>query len=119
MGQLDAIQRLGERTNLVHLDENRVGHAQFDAFTQEFGISYEIVVTDKLNLVADFVGEFFPCCPIVFGTAVFDADNWVFGHELGVKGDQVVAADGFAGAFFEKRIGVAGSKSDAAGLSVT
>jgi len=35
LGHLDGVERLGERTDLVDLDENRVGHALFDALPKE------------------------------------------------------------------------------------
>ena len=62
-GQFDAIKRLGERADLVQFDENRIGHAHFDAFAQEFRIGHEIVVADELDLVSEFVSELFPCGP--------------------------------------------------------
>ena len=48
---------LGESADLVHLDEDRVGHAEVDSLLEEVDVGDEEVVADDLNFVADLVGE--------------------------------------------------------------
>src|SRR6201998_1132697 len=52
--QIDGLQSLADCPDLVNLDQNRVGHAFVDALLQELNIGHEDVVTDQLNLPAEF-----------------------------------------------------------------
>src|SRR5208283_1131108 len=47
--QRDAIERLGERTNLVDLDQDRIGYALVDTTLKKFHIGDEVVVADQLE----------------------------------------------------------------------
>jgi hypothetical protein len=80
-GELDGIEGLGEGADLVHLHEDRVGGAGLDALLEELDVGDEEIVADELDLVADGVGELLPGGPVVFGAAVFDGDDRVFGAE--------------------------------------
>ena len=55
--ELDGVQRFGERTDLVHLHENRIGRAGIDAFLEELHVGHEQIVADQLHFVAELVGE--------------------------------------------------------------
>ena len=99
--QADRAKRLGERTDLVHLDEDRVGHALVDAALQEFGVGDEQVVADKLHAVTDLVGERLPAGPVVLVAAVLDADDRVFAGEFVVEGHQLGGGQLVAAAFLE------------------
>ena len=72
MRHLDRVERLGQRTDLVHLDQDRVAAAHFDAFFQELDIRYEQVVADQLAAIADLLGQHFPAFPVVFAHTVLD-----------------------------------------------
>ena len=78
LGHLHGIEGLGERADLVHLDEDGVGHAELDALGEELGVGDEEVVADELGGLAELVGEDLPAGPVVFGAAVFDGDDRVF-----------------------------------------
>ena len=52
LGGLDGLERLGERANLVDLDQDRAGGAQLDALLEALGVGDEQVIADKL----DFAG---------------------------------------------------------------
>ena len=78
---LDSVERLGQRTDLVHLDEDRVGAAHLDALAQEIHVRYEQVVADELAFVAQLAREQLPALPVVLGHAVLDRVDRVFGHE--------------------------------------
>ncbi len=82
MRRFDSVERLGQRTDLVDLDEDGVGNAHLDAVTQARGVGNEEVVTDELYLGADLVGQILPAFPIVFGHAVFDGDDRVLAREF-------------------------------------
>ncbi len=77
MGHIDSLERLGQRADLVHLDQHRVGDALGDAIGQTDGVGHEQVVADQLNLVAQFLGQQFPTGPVVLGHAVLDRDDRV------------------------------------------
>ena len=44
LGGLDGLERLGERTDLVDLDQDRVGGTQLDALLEALGVGDEQVV---------------------------------------------------------------------------
>jgi len=91
LGEFDGVEGLGERTDLVDLDEDRVRHALVDAFLEEFDIRNEEIVADELDAITERFGKFFPTNPVVFGAAVFDRDDRVFFAEAGVVGDEFVS----------------------------
>ena len=77
LGHLDGVERLGERADLVDLDQNRVGNARLDALLQELRVGHEQIVADQLEFVAELVGDQLPAVPVVFGQAVLDRDDRV------------------------------------------
>ena len=52
MGQLDGVDRLGQRADLVDLDEDAVGDPLVDAALQPLDVGDEQVVADELHAVA-------------------------------------------------------------------
>ncbi len=70
--ELYCTQSLSQRTDLVNLNENRVGAAFFDTAFKILNIGYEKVVTNELATVADKIGENLPACPVVFSHTVLD-----------------------------------------------
>ena len=81
VGHFDGVERLGERTDLVYLDEDRVGAAHFDTLLQEFDVRYEEVVADKLALAAELCGEQLPAFPVVLRHTVLDRVDGIFGNQ--------------------------------------
>ena len=71
VGHLDGVERLGERADLVDLDEDRVGGAELDALFEVLDVGDEEVVADELALAADGLGEGHPAVPVVLGHADF------------------------------------------------
>ena len=88
--EFDAVERLGERADLIHFDENRVRDAAVDGFAQELDVGNEEVVGDELYLCTHRVGQFFPAVPIVFRAAVFDRDDRKLLCQLLVIGNQLL-----------------------------
>ena len=60
MRELDGLDRLRERPDLVDLDENRVADAALDPLAQAVGIGDEDVVADELQPPAEAVGQALP-----------------------------------------------------------
>ena len=75
--QLDRVERLGQRPDLVHLDQDRVGDALVDATAEALDVRDEEVVSDELKPVAEALGQRSPGGPIVLGEAVLDRDDRV------------------------------------------
>ncbi len=75
LGHLDGFQGLGQRANLVELDQDRVADALLDAFLEDAGVGHEQVVADQLHLLADLVSEHLPAGPVGLVHAVFDGDD--------------------------------------------
>src|SRR5688572_28640421 len=75
---LYGVERFGERTDLVDLDQDRVADAELDAFRQKLRVSDEEVVANELRGFAELLGEDFPSIPIAFAAAVFDRNDRVF-----------------------------------------
>ncbi len=53
----DRVERLGERADLVDLDQDRVGDAAVDAALEARGLGHEQVVADELDLAAELLGH--------------------------------------------------------------
>ncbi len=90
LGHLDRFQGLGQRTDLVELDQDGVTDLLVDTALEDLGVGYEQVVTDQLYLFADLVGQDFPASPVGLVHAVFDGDDRV---ALG-QASQVVSKTG-------------------------
>jgi hypothetical protein len=103
LGLGDAVEGLGEGADLVDLDEDAVGDAFADASAEAFVVGDEEIVADELHAVAEGVGECLPAGPVVFGHAIFDADDGEAITQLGVEGDHGGAVEGAA--FAGERVG--------------
>ena len=57
------LDRLGQRPDLVHLDEDRVGDAALDALAEPRGVRDEEVVADELDAIAEPTGRAPPSRP--------------------------------------------------------
>src|SRR5206468_8432131 len=75
--ELYRLYRLGERADLVHLDEDRVGDTPLDALLQPLRIRHEDVVADQLDALAEVTGQGRPGVPVVLGATVLDRDDRV------------------------------------------
>src|ERR1051326_66003 len=75
--ELHGLQGLGDAADLVDLDQDRVRGALSDAPLQAFHISYEQVIADKLDAIAEAPGQLAPTVPVVFGQAILDRKSVV------------------------------------------
>ena len=80
------IESLGESTNLVHLDQDRVTGLEVDTLLQTNRVGHVEVVTDELKLVAELCSDVSPTGPVVFIQWVFDGNQWEVANELCVVG---------------------------------
>src|SRR6516164_3926688 len=82
VGHVDALERLGERADLVRLDEDGVGDVLADRLTENPGIGDEHVITDQLQGLAKCLGNLCPTVPVRLAHTVLDADDRVAGAEV-------------------------------------
>src|SRR5580700_8468569 len=85
-----AIERLGERSDLVHLDEDCVRGGFFDAAFEEAHVGDEEIVADELDALPERLRQRHPAGPIALREAVFDRDDRIVVTELGVERDHIV-----------------------------
>ena len=81
MCHLDGVERLGQRTDLVYLDQDRVGATGLDTLLQEIYVGHEQVVAHELAFVADLGGQQLPAFPVVLRHTVLDRVDGVFRYE--------------------------------------
>ena len=74
---LDGGERLGQRTDLVDLDQDRIGQTVPDTLREPRNVGDKQIVADQLALVADQVGNDFPALEIVLGHAILDRDDGI------------------------------------------
>ena len=92
MGHFDGLQRLGNRTDLVQLDQDGVACTQLDALGQTLGIGNEQVVAHQLDLTAQFPGHLLPAFPVLFIQAIFNGDDGILFHQALPVCDQLTGS---------------------------
>ena len=71
----DAVDGLGQGTNLIQLNQDGVRAAQLDALGQSLCVGNEQVITDQLNPVAQSFCQQLPAFPILFVQTVFQGND--------------------------------------------
>jgi hypothetical protein len=102
--QLDAVERLRQRADLVHLDENAVAGSLGDAVAQALGVGHEQIVADQLNFAAELARQFLPAIPIVLGQAVLKRTDWPALAQLLPQVDHLIRGGDAVGLAFEEAI---------------
>src|SRR5699024_4618862 len=87
--EVHGVQGLGERADLVDLDQQGVRAALRDAAAETLGVGDEQVVPDQLGLRAEAVGDGLPALPVLLVQRVLDGDQRVRVDELGVVPDHL------------------------------
>ena len=82
VGQLHCFDGFGQRADLVHLDQDGIGHPFLDAAAQALHVGHEEVVPHELGVVPERIGHELPGGPIVLVASVLDADDRVLSTEL-------------------------------------
>src|SRR5262245_25708023 len=92
-GEVDRLERLGERPDLVQLDQHGVRRALVDRPTDAFRVRHEQVVADELHPVAEPSRQLSPAGPVVLGQAVLDRDDREAGDPVGPEIDQLAGVE--------------------------
>src|SRR3954451_24786007 len=93
---LDGRERLGQRADLVDLDQDRVGEAAGDAIGEPRHVGDKEVVADELAFLSDQIGDGFPAFEVVFGHPVLNGDDRVAAHQVGEVFRLLLAGAGFS-----------------------
>ena len=90
MRQVHRVQGLGERADLVDLDQQRVGGTAGDAAGQPLRVGDEQVVADDLDDLVELGGQRDPAVPVLLRHRVLDRDDRVVGDQVGVVGHHLL-----------------------------
>ena len=71
--EVDGVEGLGQRADLVDLHQQRVGRAELDAAAEPLGVGDEQVVADDLHPVVQLAGQLDPAVPVLLVERVLDA----------------------------------------------
>src|SRR6185436_512251 len=83
------VEGLGDRPDLIQLDQQRVADVVGDAFLQDLRVGHEHIVADQLHARAEHAREELPALPIAFGEAVLDRDDRVLANPVLVEADHL------------------------------
>jgi hypothetical protein len=89
---LDRFESLGERADLVQLDQDRVGDAVLDPLPQALGVRHEQIVPDELAAVAKRSRERRPAAPVILREAVLDRHDRILLEPARVQLDHALGA---------------------------
>ena len=92
-GERARVDGLGERSDLVHLDENGVRRFLFDPALQARDARHEKIVPDELHSVAQRGGQLLPPVPVVLSQAVLDRNDRIPVRPLGVERDHAARVE--------------------------
>ena len=104
--QLDALQRLGQRADLIHLDEDRIRDILFDPARQPLGVRAKEIIPHKLHPFLQTFRELRPARPVVLCESVFDRDNWVAIDPSFIERDHLGRGLGAALALLERVLAI-------------
>ena len=76
-GRFDRFQRLAERTDLVHLDKDRVANVGMNTPTETLLIGNEQIVSHQLHPVTQPGRQARPPVPIVLAQSIFNGNNGI------------------------------------------
>ena len=93
---LDRLKCLGNRADLVQLDEDRVAAAQANALGQTLGVGDEQVIADQLDLAAQFLRHLLPALPVLLIEAVLNGVDGVLLDQLLPVCDQLLTGEHLA-----------------------
>ena len=91
MRHLNRVECLGQRADLVELDEHCIGCAELDALLDALDVRDEQVVADELDLLAEAIHEHLPAFPVILGHAVLEGDDRVLLNEASIHIDHLLA----------------------------
>ena len=83
-------ERLGDRPDLVQLDEERIADALLDAFFQNRRVGDEHIVADELHPRSERGRQAAPARPVGFAQSVLDGDNRILPQPVFIERDHLV-----------------------------
>ena len=92
LGEFDGVERLGQRTDLVHFHEDGVGRARVDPLAEKLDIRHKKIITHELRRRTHRVRQFLPTRPVILRTAVLDRDDRELLRQPRVVGHQFLGA---------------------------
>ena len=92
-GELDRLDRLGQRPDLVELDQHGVGRVLVDRSLDPRRVRHEQVVADELDPIAEPARQLRPAGPVVLGQAVLDRDDREAGDPVRPEVDQLAGVE--------------------------
>jgi len=101
---VDCIERLAERADLIDFDEDRVGATFGNASAQELGVRDKQVIANDLNLGTKQSGHRLPTSPITFGESIFNRSNRPASAPFFPHANHFVAADDALGIALEEAV---------------
>src|SRR5690554_1840297 len=104
VGHFNGIQGLGKCSNLVYLNQNRIGRIQLNTFFQVLYVGHKKVVAHQLALVANGFIQQYPTIPVAFIATIFNAVDGEFLNEFGKEGHLLLATALNTGCAFKLRI---------------
>ena len=84
------LEGLGQRSNLVHLDQDGVRNPLPDAAGQSFRIGHEQIIPNELDLIPQGVSEELPSLPVIFRHPIFDRDNRILPNPIRPEFDHLL-----------------------------
>jgi len=99
LGHFNGVQSLGDRADLVELDQNGVGHARVNALGQNGRVGDKDVVAHELHGISQLERQIPPTVPILFAQAVLNGQDRILGRKFTQPVDHFGRGEGlvFAG----------------------
>ncbi|ANB13625.1 hypothetical protein AWJ20_1924 [Sugiyamaella lignohabitans] len=90
---LGSLDRLGQGTDLVDLEEKSVSSLGLNGLGNELGVGNSQVITNNLDLAGNTGVELLPSGPVTLGEGVFKRDDGVLLNELDVVVGKLLASE--------------------------
>ena len=88
--QLNCLQRLGQRSNLVQLDQDRIADPIADALREDLHVGHKDIVPDQLHTFPKTLGQHAPALPVKLTQTILDRQNRKAVHEARVVPDHLL-----------------------------
>ena len=96
IGQLNGGYRLGERADLVQLNQHGIRDVLGDSASDARDVCDEEIIAHKFDRIAKLPVQQRPTGPVVFRQAVLENCDWVLAYPLGIERNHLFRAHGTA-----------------------
>ena len=93
LGHANSLNRLGDCTNLIDLQEKGVAELVVNSLLNTAGIGDEEIITDNLDLLTKLRSDLLPALKVILLEGILDGDDGVLGNELLVDVKELVLRD--------------------------